>query len=110
MKVDTSLLKWQTAVIENPCNLCVDIRNDIFVLHTQDFPGQDFIEPPELVRGRTAMISVEAQPDYAITPSGIEILFDQVIEPLGVNQPMENRTDRGLPSGRVTISNGLASK
>ena len=74
------------------------------------FPGQDFIEPPELVRGRTAMISVEPQPDYAITPSGIEILFDQVIEPLGVNQPMENRTDRGLPSGFATISNGLASK
>lgn len=73
------------------------------------FPGQDYIEPPELVRGRTAMISVEPQPDYAIAPSGIEILFDQVIEPLGVNQPMENRTDRGLPSGRVTISNGLAS-
>lgn len=71
------------------------------------YPGQDFIEPPELLRGRTAMVTIEPQPDYALAPFGIEILFDQVIERLGINQPMENRTDRGLPAGTVTISTGL---
>lgn len=74
------------------------------------FPGQDFIEPPELLSGFSAMVTVEPQPDYAIAPFAIEILFDQVIERLSVNQPMDNRTARGLPSGLAIISTGLPDR
>lgn len=66
------------------------------------FPGQDYVNPPELIPGFSALITVEPQPDLSATPFDVEILIDQVIEAIDINQPMENRTNQSLPRGRAT--------
>lgn len=71
------------------------------------FPGQDYVNPPELIPGFTALITIEPQPDFSPLPFDMEILIDQVIEGIDVNQPMENRTERSLPRGVVNKNSGI---
>lgn len=71
------------------------------------FPGQDYVNPPELIPGFTALITVEPQPDFSPLPFDLEILIDEVIEGIDVNQPMENRTERSLPRGSANKNTGV---
>lgn len=68
------------------------------------FPGQDYVTEPFSVAGLSAMITIEPDPDTASTSSGLRILFDQVVEELRVNQPMQNVTGARLPFGRATTN------
>lgn len=72
---------------------------------TPAFPGQDFINPPVVITGLAAVISVEPSPDNSPAPFGIKPLIDAVIEDVGAggSQDMENVIGANQPSGTLTI-------
>ena len=68
------------------------------------FPGQDYVTEPLALIGASVAITVEPNPDNAIGPFGMRVLFDQVIEGVRVNQPMANVAVDRLPGGLVTTN------
>lgn len=70
------------------------------------FPGQDFINPPLVITGLDAVISVEPSPDNSPAPFGIKPLIDSPIEDVGLggSQDMANVIADNQPSGTLTIT------
>lgn len=67
-------------------------------------PGQDFISPPRDLIGRKVVITVEPEPDTAVTPFPIRPLIDAEVEAIAApaTQMLQNtHTDR--PSGTAAI-------
>lgn len=71
---------------------------------TPPFPGQDFIDPPVVLTGLVAVISVEPEPDDSPAPFALKPLVDMNIEDVGVGvlQSMANMA-AGAPTGTATI-------
>jgi len=69
------------------------------------FPGQDFIDPPMVLTGSAAVITIEPDPDNSAGPFTLKPLIDGTIEDVGpgVLQGMENRA-AGFPTGMVTLA------
>lgn len=68
------------------------------------FPGQDYVFDPFAITGTSVAITIEPNPDNAIGPFGLRLLFDQVVEGVRVNQPMENVVAARLPRGLVSTN------
>ncbi len=68
------------------------------------FPGQDFIDPPVVVTGYAAVISIEPDPDNSDDPFFIKPLIDSDIEDLGAGilQSMTNNAE-DVPAGTAVI-------
>ena len=68
------------------------------------FPGQDFISPPLVLTGLTAVITVEPEPDDSPAPFAFKPLIDASIEDPGpgVLQSMANQAGTA-PSGTVAL-------
>ena len=66
---------------------------------------QDFITPPTVLTGMTAVISVEPDPDDSPAPFALKPLVDMTIEDpgAGVSQDMANMSANN-PTGSVTIT------
>ena len=69
------------------------------------FPGQDFIMPPVDLVGRTAVISVEPEPDDSPAPFVFKPLLRSGIAPdiAPVLQPMTNNAAASAPTGTATL-------
>ncbi len=68
------------------------------------FPGQDFIDPPVVLIGYAAVISVEPDPDDGAGPFAIKPLVDMNIEDVGIGVLQSMETVPGnAPSGTATI-------
>ena len=68
------------------------------------FPGQDFIDPPVVLIGYAAVISVEPEPDDGDGPFAIKPLVDMNIENVGIGVLQSMATVPGnAPTGTATI-------
>jgi hypothetical protein len=71
------------------------------------FPGQDYIDPPMVLTGFAAVITIEPEPDNSPGPFTLKPLIDMMIEDVGpgVLQSMENRS-ADAPTGTAMIVGG----
>lgn len=67
-------------------------------------PGQDFIDPPMVLVGSAAVISVEPEPDDGAGPFALKPLIDMAIDDVevGVSQDMANMSAAN-PSGTAEL-------
>jgi hypothetical protein len=73
-------------------------------MDTPLFPGQDFVDPAMDLRGGTAVVTVEPEPDTSASPFTLKPLMDRVIDDVGegVLQPM-SINPAPLPSGHAVL-------
>lgn len=67
-----------------------------------DFPGQDYIDPAKELVGKTAVISVEPDPDNSVAPFSIKPLVGTITNEQGMMM-LDNKSAGSLPSATVSI-------
>jgi hypothetical protein len=70
------------------------------------FPGQEFIDPPKVLTGGEAWLTVEPEPDYSPAPGMLKVLVDTNIEDKGATQMQwtENNALETRPTGSATFT------
>lgn len=66
------------------------------------FPGQDYVNPAKDLVGKTAVISVEPNPDNSVTPFSIKPLIGTITNEQGMMM-LDNKSAESLPSATISI-------